>query len=181
MRVQTGTAKGRKLKFPKDGKVRPTTGRVKKSIFDRLGDLDGIKVLDLFSGSGSLGIEALSKNASEATFVEKQRVTVRILRENIKNCGFEKLSEIIDDDFSKAIEKLVKKNRKFDLVFIDPPYELYNNLNITDIIGSINRLLNNNGTVVVEHNKPFEFSDPRFTLDTKNYGGTNITFFKNMG
>jgi len=104
MKVQAGTAKGRKLRIPKNGNIRPTTSRVKKSIFDRLGNLEGFSVLDLFSGSGSLGIEALSRNASEATFVEKQRTTARTLKMNIKSCGFENLSETVVEDFNKAVK-----------------------------------------------------------------------------
>ncbi len=177
MRVQTGTAKGRKLKIPKNGSIRPTTSRVKKSIFDRLGNLEGLSVLDLFSGSGSLGIEALSRNASEATFVEKQKTTAKTLRENIKSCGFEKLSETVVDDFNKAVKKLIRENRKFDLIFIDPPYNLYSNLNVPDLVSNVDRLLKEHGTVVVEHDQSFEYSDPKFILDTKNYGGTNISFF----
>lgn len=180
MKVQTGTAKGRKLKMPKNGNVRPTTGRVKKSIFDRLGNLEGLSVLDLFSGSGSLGIEALSRNASNATFVEKQRFTAKTLKANIKVCGFENLSETHVDDFNKAVKKLTKENRKFDLIFIDPPYDLYAKLNVPELVSHVSCLLNQFGTVVVEHNRSFEFSDPKFTLDTKNYGGTNISFFRNV-
>ena len=177
MQVQTGIAKGKKLKSPKTKKVRPTTGRIKKSIFDRLGNLDRLEVLDLFSGSGNLGIEALSNKASHVTFVEKQRAVANILQENIKNCGFEELSETLVYDVNKAIKRLMKEKRKFDLIFIDPPYELYNDLDVPDLLTSVSGLLNDSGTVVIEHNRPFEYSDSKFRLDTRNYGGTNITFF----
>lgn len=177
MQVQTGIAKGKKLKLPKTKNVRPTTGRIKKSIFDKLGNLDGFRVLDLFSGSGNLGIEALSKNASYVTFVEKQKSVANILMENIKNCRFEKQSEVLIYDFNKAIKRLIKEGRKFDLIFIDPPYDIYNDLDVTDLLTSVRELLNNLGTIVIEHNQKFEFSDPKFVLDTKNYGGTNISFF----
>ena len=180
MQVQTGTAKGKKLKLPKTKNVRATTSRIKKSIFDKLGDLDGLKVLDLFSGSGNLGIEALSKNASNVTFVEKQRPVAKILQENIKSCGFEKRSKTLIYDFNKAIKKLIKESRKFDLIFIDPPYDLYNDLDVADLLTSVSCLLNNSGTVVIEHNQLFKFSDPKFVLDTKNYGGTNISFFRSV-
>ena len=177
MQVQTGTAKGKKLKIPKTKKVRPTTGRIKKSIFDKLGNLDGFVVLDLFSGSGNLGIEALSRNASNVFFVEKQKPVADILRENIINCGFERQSDTLVMDFRKAIKYLTKENMSFDLILIDPPYGMLMDKEITELIESAGALLNTYGTIVLEHNKPLEFSDRTFTLDTKNYGGTNITFF----
>ncbi|MGI9553781.1 MAG: 16S rRNA (guanine(966)-N(2))-methyltransferase RsmD [Thermodesulfobacteriota bacterium] len=176
MQVQTGIAKGKKLKLPKTNKVRPTTSRIKKSIFDKLGNLDGQKVLDLFAGSGNLGIEALSKNADSVTFVEKQRSVADFLTENIKNCGFEEQSETLVYDFNKAIKRLLKDGRKFDLILIDPPYELYNSLDVEELVTSVRGLLNSSGTIVLEHNQLIEFSDPKFVLDTKNYGGTNISF-----
>ena len=177
MQVQTGTAKGKKLKMPKSKNVRPTTGRIKKSIFDILGDLDGLSVLDLFSGSGNLGIEALSKNVVHATFVENQKAVARVLIDNIKNCGFEDQSEVLVFDFNRALRKFIKDSEKFDLIFIDPPYDIYNHLEVTDLLTSVRGLLNKSGTVVIEHNKLIEFSDPEFVLDTKKYGGTNISFF----
>ncbi|MGI9535060.1 MAG: 16S rRNA (guanine(966)-N(2))-methyltransferase RsmD, partial [Thermodesulfobacteriota bacterium] len=137
MQVQTGIAKGKRLKLPKTKKVRPTTSRIKKSIFDKLGNLDGLNVLDLFSGSGNLGIEALSKNASTVTFVEKQRSVANILMENIKSCGFEEQCETLVYDFNKAIKRLLRDCRKFDLILIDPPYDLYNSLDVADFVTSV--------------------------------------------
>ena len=177
MQVQTGTAKGKKLKIPKTKNVRPTTSRIKKSIFDKLGNLDGFVVLDLFSGSGNLGIEALSKNASRVTFVEKQKPVADILRENIISCGFEGQADMLIMDFRKAIKYLLEENRKFDLILIDPPYGMLKDMEITGLIESAGALLNTYGTIVLEHNKPLDFSDHTFVLDTKKYGGTNITFF----
>ena len=177
MQVQTGTAKGKKIKIPNTRNVRPTTSRIKKSIFDKLGSLDGLKVLDLFSGSGNLGIEALSKNATGVTFVEKQKSVANILRENIINCGFEDCADILVMDFKKAIKHLLKENSKFDLILIDPPYGMFEDSGLTGLMESAGSLLNKSGTIVLEHNKQFEFTDPKFILDTKNYGGTNISFF----
>ena len=178
MQVQTGIAKGKKLKIPKSKNVRPTTSRIKKSIFDKLGNLDGFLVLDLFSGSGNLGIEALSKNASVVTFVEKQKTVADILRENIKSCGFEGQVEILVIDYRKAIKYFIRENMKFDLILIDPPYGMLKDKEIKELIESAGALLNKYGTIVLEHGKPLEISDHKFVLDTKNYGGTNITFFR---
>jgi len=115
MRVLTGKAKGKKLKVPSSKKVRPTTSRVKKSIFDKLGDIEGLKVLDLFAGSGNLGIEALSKNALHVTFVEKDRTTTKLINENIRNCGFENCTKVINSDYEKALKYLKRKKKNLTL------------------------------------------------------------------
>jgi len=177
MQVQTGTAKGKKLKIPKTKNVRPTTSRIKKSMFDKLGNLDGLVVLDLFSGSGNLGIEALSKNAMHVTFVEKQKAVAGILRENIVSCEFEEKADIFVMDYKKAVNLFLKENKKFDLILIDPPYGMFTDKSILELIESACAMLRKSGTIVLEHNKPFKYNEQKFTLDTKNYGGTNITFF----
>ncbi len=177
MQVLTGKVKGRKLKVPSSKKVRPTTSRVKKSIFDILGDLEGLNVLDLFAGSGNLGIEALSKNASNVTFVEKDRAAFRLINENIDNCGFGDLTKVINSDFEKALKHLERKEEKFDLIFIDPPYEIYDKVSFIDMLQLSVTVLNSFGTVVMEHNKELFLENLDFDLETRKYGSTNITFF----
>lgn len=177
MQVLTGTAKGKKLKVPSSRKVRPTTSRIKKSIFDKLGNIEGLKVLDLFAGSGNLGIEALSKNALHVTFVEKDRPTSRLISENIANCGFENNTTVINSDYQKAVKFLERKNEKFDLIFIDPPYQLFDKVNFVDMLELSSTVLNSFGTVVIEHDKNIIFDNLDFDLETRKYGSTNITFF----
>lgn len=177
MRVLTGKAKGKKLKVPSSKKVRPTTSRVKKSIFDKLGNIDGLKVLDLFAGSGNLGIEALSKNALSVTFVEKDRTASRLINENILNCGFDDCTRVINSDYKKALKFLERKEEKFDLIFIDPPYEIYDKVSFIDMLQLSVTVLNSFGTVVMEHNKELFLENFDFDLETRKYGGTNITFF----
>lgn len=177
MQVLTGTAKGRKLKVPGSRKVRPTTSRVKKSIFDKLGDISGLKVLDLFAGSGSLGIEALSKDASHVTFVEKDRATSRLISENITNCGFDNNAKVLNSDYQKAVKLLERKEEKFDLIFIDPPYELFDKVDFIDMLDLSVTVLNSYGTVIMEHDKKIISENLDFDLETRKYGSTNITFF----
>jgi len=177
MRVLTGKAKGKKLKVPSSKKVRPTTSRVKKSIFDKLGDIEGLKVLDLFAGSGNLGIEALSKNALHVTFVEKDRTTTRLINENIRNCGFENCTKVINSDYEKALKYLKRKEEKFDLIFIDPPYHIYEKVGLLDMLNHSGTVLSSFGTVVMEHNSKLFLENLDFELETKKYGSTNITFF----
>lgn len=180
MQVLTGKVKGKKLKVPSSKRVRPTTSRVKKSIFDKLGNIDGLKALDLFAGSGSLGIEALSKNASYVTFVEKDSSSVRMINENIQNCGFENYAKVINSDYKKALKYFTRKNEKFDLIFFDPPYEIFNEASPLELFEDSSMVLSSLGTIVMEHNREINLEIPDFELETKKYGGTNITFFRSL-
>ncbi len=118
MRVTTGSARGRRLKSPADEAVGPTTDLVKQAMFNMIqADLEGRRVLDLFSGSGQLGIEAISRGAREAVFVDASRNSVALVRENLKICGFR--ADVIHGD---ALQYLAR-GEKFDLIFVDPPYD----------------------------------------------------------
>ena len=179
MQVLTGKLKGKRLKVPKTRGVRPTTSRIKKSIFDKLGDISGFFVLDIFAGTGNLGIESLSKNAENVTFVEYDKASLKILSENIEACGFEDKSRALNLDFRKAVRILQKEEMKYDIIFIDPPYSLFSEYHVSDFIKLTIPLLKESGVIVIEHNQTFEFDKCVFELDTKKYGGTNISFFWN--
>lgn len=179
MRVLTGSVKGRKLKSVSGLKTRPTSGRVKKSIFDKLGDISGLRVLDLFAGTGSLGIEALSRGASNATFVEKDSQASKTIHENIVKCGFEDRSVVISRDYSKALPVLEIRGSKFELVFIDPPYDMYNTREPDDLINEISSLLRAPWTVVIEHEKQHDMSRIETYQETRSYGSTRISYFRN--
>lgn len=121
MRVITGTARGRKLKELPGLDTRPTTDRVKESIFNIIQfDIEGRKILDLYGGSGQLSIEALSRGAAEATLVELNPAAVRIIRENVETCGFGDRARIVASD---AMAFLSGCREQYDVVFLDPPYE----------------------------------------------------------
>ena len=120
MRVITGSARGRKLKDLPGMDTRPTTDKVKESIFNIVQfDIEGRKVLDLFAGTGQLGIEALSRGAEKCVFVDQSREAVRVIQENIKTTGFENQSRVAAGD---AISFLTSCREKFALAFLDPPY-----------------------------------------------------------
>ena len=124
MRVISGTSKGRKLATPKNLSLRPTSDRVKESIFNILsGRIEGRMVLDLFAGTGNLGIEALSRGAKKVTFVEKGRDALKLIRRNLARFGLEERSGVLPIDASRAIEILNQEGKTFDLIFMDPPYE----------------------------------------------------------
>ena len=118
MRVITGSARGRRLKTPETYDIRPTTDNVKEALFNILQfDVEGRRVLDLFAGTGQLGIEALSRGAASATFVDRDRDAIRIVRDNLKTCGFS--ARVLNEE---AVAFL-RRGERFDVIFVDPPYD----------------------------------------------------------
>jgi len=124
MRIISGTSKGRKLVTLKSPSLRPTSDRVKESIFNILREeIEGGMVLDLFAGTGNLGIEALSRGAKKVIFVEKGRHALGLILRNLAQFGLEGRSEVIPIDANRAIGILKQRGKTFDLIFMDPPYE----------------------------------------------------------
>jgi len=124
MRIISGTSRGRRLVAPKNQSLRPTSDRVKESIFNILGEgVEGKMVLDLFAGTGNLGIEALSRGAKRTLFVEKERQALLIIQRNLLQCGVERRSEIIPKDVNIAIGILRERGESFDVILMDPPYQ----------------------------------------------------------
>ena len=149
MRVITGSARGRKLKSPSDDTIRPTTDSVKEAVFNIIRfDIEGRRALDLFAGTGQLGIEALSRGAVSAVFVDKDRASLKLIRENIALCGFQNSAAVIAADSVAFLNNC----EKFDLIFIDPPYDsdLYGK-----VLETINKvdILNEGGIIIVEARK----------------------------
>ena len=177
LQVLTGSQKGRKLKVPKGSKVRPPTSRVKKSIFDRMGDISGLRVLDVFSGSGSLGIESLSRGAGYVTFIEKDPSTFKVLTENLTLCGFLGSAELIRSDYETALRKLKRQNESYELIFVDPPYELYKTKEVSDFVENAGELLPELGILIIEHDHKIEDSPAGFSRFTKPFGGTHVSYF----
>jgi 16S rRNA (guanine(966)-N(2))-methyltransferase RsmD len=121
MRVITGSARGRRLQTLEGNDVRPTTDKVKEAVFSAVQfDIEGSNVLDLFSGSGQLGIEALSRGALKCTFVDASQKSVKVTNENIRVCGFEGMSSVLNTD---SLGYLRTCRFEFDIAFLDPPYK----------------------------------------------------------
>ena len=124
MRITGGQVRGRRLASLKGLDIRPTPDRVREAIFNLLGqDVTGLKVLDLFAGTGSLGIEALSRGAVRALFLDNSPQSVKLMRKNLQLCGFESMGSVLKKDLIRGLpwrSPLMK--RRFELVFIDPPY-----------------------------------------------------------
>jgi len=124
MRIISGISRGRKLVTPRNQSLRPTSDRVKESIFNILqDDVEGRIVLDLFAGTGNLGIEALSRGAKSVVFVEKGRQALRLIQRNLTQLGLEGRSEILPKEVSRAIGILKQRGECFDLILMDPPYQ----------------------------------------------------------
>ncbi|MEW6355613.1 MAG: 16S rRNA (guanine(966)-N(2))-methyltransferase RsmD [Planctomycetota bacterium] len=125
MRVIGGAARGMKLHSPKGTEVRPMLDRVKEALFNILADrFAGASVLDLFAGTGSLGIEALSRGAEHVVFVERDRVCVESIERNLEHTRFQDRADIIRHDALRSLPRIQKLERAFDIVFIDPPYAM---------------------------------------------------------
>ena len=174
MRVITGTARGRKLAEPKDMSVRPTTDMVKEAIFSIVQfDVPGRRVLDLFAGTGQLGIEALSRGARECVFVDNSSASLALVRKNLAICGFSAQTVRAD-----ALEYLAR-GEKFDLILVDPPYHgnLYN-----DVLRSVFLfdILTDGGIILVEsmrgESMP-EAQEPYVKGKTYNYGRISLTLY----
>jgi 16S rRNA (guanine(966)-N(2))-methyltransferase RsmD len=119
MRIITGKYKGRVIKIPKD--IRPTQNKVRKAVFDILGDLEGLSFLELYAGSGAIGLEALSQGAREAVFVEKNIRCCEVIKGNLKSAGLVDV-RVFRMDALEAVEKLSREGKRFDIIFFDPPY-----------------------------------------------------------
>ncbi len=151
MRVIAGAYKGRRLTAPSGMATRPTADRIKESIFNILaGDIIKKRVLDLFAGTGALGIEALSRGASFAVFVDKQKAALAAIQKNIRNIGLKDRTRIVKGDLLRNIRLLQSYTQPFDLVFMDPPYEI-NALNPVLSLLVISGVLSQDARIVVEH------------------------------
>ena len=174
MRIITGQAKGLKLKTPKNFLTRPTADRVKESLFNILNGLINFPevnaVLDIFAGTGALGLERLSRGATSATFVDV--ATTEILRENVRRTKFTDC-KILRGDFEKILRRLSTESSSFDLIFSDPPYAKGLAEKSLQLVVELN-LLNAGGLIVVEHGVQENFDTPTdFELVRKTiYGHT---------
>ncbi len=179
IRIIGGHLKGRRLFAVKDSRVRPTTDRHRESIFNILSSriLD-LKVLDLFAGTGALGLEALSRGASQAVFVDISRYSCDTISRNVQSCHMETVSEIIRCDILKSLKCI--KNKQFDLVLMDPPY------NHNAVLPSLQNLyesqcLKIGAVIVVEHTGGESLTETlsHYCLyDQRKFGKTIVSFLK---
>ena len=181
MRVISGSSKKRSLRTLKGLGLRPTPDRVREAIFNIIAsELPGRMVLDLFAGSGSLGIEALSRGAKEAVFIETHLEAVRILKENLKSCRFSDRGTVIRWRVETGIKLLEKKRKSFDLVFLDPPYDKALIVRTLKALSPSN-ILKSGSMVIAQHSLRETFPEllGRLVLeDQRRYGETLVSFFR---
>lgn len=122
VRVIGGEARGRRLALPKKGEIRPTSDFVREALFNILGPQDGKSWLDIYAGTGAVGLEALSRGAARAVFIESSRSCCEALKTNIEKCGFSQKAEVLEMTAEQGLKLLAGRGRKFDVIFADPPY-----------------------------------------------------------
>ncbi|MCK4404159.1 MAG: 16S rRNA (guanine(966)-N(2))-methyltransferase RsmD [candidate division Zixibacteria bacterium] len=181
MRIISGEHKGRRLVGGKKTEVRPTSDKVKESIFNVLHEeVEGKRILDLFAGVGSLGIEALSRGAESVTFVDASSQSINILKKNLQDLSLESKSTILHLDGLKALNKL---KDKFQIIFADPPYLKGFVHRIINLVAQ-SEVLEKNGILILEHHKKetFSFLEEKLSvLKQKKFGDTMISFFLKGG
>lgn len=183
MRIISGDHRGRKLSSIRGMATRPTSDRVREALFNILGDKPAnAQVLDLYAGTGALGIEALSRGAAHAIFIERSGQALTVLRKNIATCNLAASSQIVQWDITKNLDCLKPHPHAFNLVFMDPPY--HKNL----VRRSLSHLstcqcLNADAVVVAEHETGATLEAPGSGLkldDTRHYGQTSLSFFSQL-
>lgn len=152
MHIFSGKHKNRSIQAPKGMKTRPTSGRLREAIFNICqSDIESAVFLDLFAGSGAIGLEALSRGASQVTFVDNSKESIRCINDNISHLKEEDRSEVLYGDVILVIEKLKNRKRQFDIIYVDPPYDslaAYSE-KVIKLIDTSN-LLKQNGTLFIE-------------------------------
>jgi pantetheine-phosphate adenylyltransferase/16S rRNA (guanine(966)-N(2))-methyltransferase RsmD len=175
VRIIAGTARGIRLApVPRD--VRPTSDRVRESVFNALGQFfDGGDVLDLYAGTGALGIEALSRGCERAVFVEKDGRAVATIRENLRRARLADRAEVVRDDVGRALERMLTDGRAFNLIFADPPYRIATT-EVGGLVSRLRALLAPGGRVVIESGEAPQQGTKRGKKGVaRRYGGTFVT------
>jgi 16S rRNA (guanine966-N2)-methyltransferase len=181
MRIIGGEAKGRSIRCPRGCRIRPTTDRVKESLFAILHLIAGSRFLDVFAGCGNIGLEALSRGACFAAFIEREARLVQAIRGNLQVLGYEKRAEIMMADAAPGMRRLGERDARFDVVFADPPYDegflagLVTSLEGKDILAE-------DGIVVIQHSvreMPEASQMHKMVVaDQRRYGDTMLSFLK---
>jgi len=180
MRIIGGTAKGRRLRIGKTPEIRPTSDYLKEVVFDILQKhINDVRFLDLFAGSGNVGIEALSRGASEVIFVDRSPRSIGIIESNLQTLGLSDRATLMRIDAWTAIKRMGSRHEKFSVIFVDPPYR-QGILLSTLIALSASNLLEDDGVIIVEHFHKEELPKevPGLTRDREiRHGESKLSFF----
>lgn len=181
MRVISGSARGSSLKALRGKSTRPTTDKVKEAMFSRIGPyFDGGVVLDLFAGTGGLGIEALSRGMERGVFIDRSRQAVQVIRDNLIQTKLLEQAEVYVNDAQRALKALAKRQAKFDLILIDPPYADEGVEAILTYLVEA-ELLNEGANIVVEHDAKMSYKEQYGQVQLQRqlqFGDIAISFYK---
>lgn len=180
MRIIAGSAKGKKIKCRDGFDTRPTTDRVKESLFSMIAPyISEAKVLDLFSGTGNIALEAISRGASRAVMIELEKDALRVIIENVNNLGFEDQCRAYKNETLRALTILGKKREKFNIIFLDPPYKDNACTKVIEKIAETG-ILAENGLIIAEHHimEDMEETIAEFKkADERRYGKKELSFY----
>lgn len=183
MRIIAGEFSSRSIKTLKGNSTRPTLDKVREAVFSSLGGFfDGGAMLDLYSGSGAVGIEALSRGMDKAYLVDKNREAIRIIKENVNSLHIEDKTKVLCMPDTKALQYFIEHQIKFDLVYLDPPYALQQNEKVITILDE-NHLLNDGARIVVEclkEDQNFEQKNDIEKYKEAIYGITRIVYYRKV-
>lgn len=183
MRITGGLDRGRKLRAPRGLTTRPTAAKVREAIFNILGPPPDGAVLDLFAGTGALGLEALSRGASHVVFVERDARALAALQRNLRELQLQDRAKVINRDARQAVRQLAGTGLRFSWVFIDPPYAAGEVDGILAELKSAD-LLAGTAVIIVEHDKrhePPEHAGDIALCDRRYYGDTGLSFYRHTG
>ena len=175
MRIIAGTHKGHTIHAPRGRDTRPTSDRVRENVFNIVGPVDGAYVLDLYAGSGAMGLEALSRGAAKAVFVEREADAVRAIERNLDKLRLS--GTIVRQDAVTALAMEAGAGRKYDLVLVDPPYDMYNDVQ-PQLARYLPALLNADGLLVLETDVRVEPELPLTQRTSRKYGQARITIYE---
>jgi 16S rRNA (guanine966-N2)-methyltransferase len=174
MRIIAGSHRGHKIHAPRGQDVRPTSDRVRENVFNILGAVDGAAVLDLYAGSGAMGLEALSRGAVKAVFVEQDGEAVRTIERNLDKLRLS--GTVLRQDAVTALATEAGSGRKYDLVLVDPPYDMYADIQ-PKLARYLPSVLAEDGVVVIETDARIEPELPLAERTSRKYGSTRITVY----
>ena len=182
IRVISGKYKGKRLKRVPSEDVRPMPNKLKASLFSIIQErIPGCAFLDGFAGTGSVGIEALSRGARVAFFVDEFYPAIKVIRENLIKCGVENEAEVIHKEFNRAVIRMANNRMTFDVIFLDPPYRLLDKRNPLKVVYK-RRILKENGLLILRHHRKTKFEAKYFEVARRvEMGDDTVQFFAWLG
>jgi len=179
IRVISGIYKGKRLNKVRSPLVRPIPDKLKETLFNIIReDIKGSLFLDGFAGTGSVGIEALSRGAEKVVFIDEYYPAIKIIKLNLKKCGVEDRVQVIRKEFNRGIIQLAKENMKFDMIFLDPPYKLLEERNPLKVIKK-REVLRSGGKIILRHYYKTKFEPKYFELKRQvTLGDDTLSFYQ---